>query len=565
MKKIIVATLCLSFFVLCGSARAEKKYQILLRYKDGKISKAVNNCQSEVGRLQPVTRIVNGKARTGALGSDIKKVKLRSISKGVIVDEVEFSFDDMRIVHDNFGDVDINGYAEPMEEMTFFAEIPYREGIVEEIEIVNNEVIEEVMNVEMFVDESDVYRASAGCNLDVVILPERYGEWYGEVYVCTPENLARFREEAANIRDYIENRTPFNEFPDKISWYWPTSVDQMTDQGSRSNPEDPSDVCGGVSLWDAGCTTCHARRIYPDYDELFVLVNEPLYCKGSARKACPFPDGDLSEGKHTFSWGTNCPGRYRSIANHELGHSSFGFDDEYVYYYSDGTPFITRYPPYCSETNCCESCDVVFPNNYGFDQDHDGDGIFNGSDNCPDLPNSTSLGTCVIPYGTNPLVLSYREGNPKEFITCTDNTPCTFFGTYCQMEQGNWNGNGYGDVCECYADVTGFFGVPDGTVNAFDYGVLKQQWGDPCPCQGDFNEDGRVNAFDFGILKLQWGQRQSACHWDLEPGCEGCWQGCTYGNRYRCNNNCTMRATSSEWCARCLTLIRWRLEQCFWF
>lgn len=472
MKKIIVTTLCLSFFVLCGSARAEKKYQILLRYKDGKISKAVNNCRSEVGRLQPVTKIVNGKARTRALGPNMKKVKLRSISDGIVVDEVEFSFDDMRIVHDNFGDAGITGHIEPMEEMTFFAEIPYRKGIIEEIEIVNGEVVEEVIDVEIFVDESGSGELlSSGCNIDIVILPERYEH--------TPSGLSRFREEAANIRDYTMDRPPFNEFSDKISWYWPTSVDQMTDQGSEPNPEDPSDVEGGVSLWEAGCVGCHAPMIYPDYDELYVLINEPLYHRGSASLVCPFPDPryDLSNGKYTFSWGTNYPSSYRYILGHEFGHSFIGLDDERIYYHADGTPFIAEYPPRCPETNCCESCDTI-------------------------------------------LLTDFNK---------------------------------------------------DGTVDLYDFMMVIREFHRPDNCQGeppcicDINGDGLVNVHEAQMLVNEFLLHQTACYWDLEPGCEGCWQGCTYENRHRCNSGCMMRAIPSEWCARCRTLIRWRLEQCFDF
>jgi len=64
-------------------------------------------------------------------------------------------------------------------------------------------------------------------------------------------------------------------------------------------------------------------------------------------------------------------------------------------------------------------------------------------------------------------------------------------------------------VCECYADGSGASGVPDGRVNAWDFGILKLDWGrDDCAvssCQGDFNEDDQVNAWDFGLLKIQWG------------------------------------------------------------
>ncbi len=48
----------------------------------------------------------------------------------------------------------------------------------------------------------------------------------------------------------------------------------------------------------------------------------------------------------------------------------------------------------------------------------------------------------------------------------------------------------------------------DGSVNAFDLGILLGAWG-PClpqaDCPADLNADGLVNAFDLAILLGAWG------------------------------------------------------------
>ena len=48
---------------------------------------------------------------------------------------------------------------------------------------------------------------------------------------------------------------------------------------------------------------------------------------------------------------------------------------------------------------------------------------------------------------------------------------------YCQKKQGDSNGNGAGDACECYADFNG-----DSTVSVLDIGILIPEFGRPgCP------------------------------------------------------------------------------------
>ena len=70
------------------------------------------------------------------------------------------------------------------------------------------------------------------------------------------------------------------------------------------------------------------------------------------------------------------------------------------------------------------------------------------------------------------------------------------------MEQGDWNNNKIGDVCECYADYN-----YDKRIDGSDFLILKQEFGrNDCQvnsCQADCNGDGIVNTSDLDILKAQ--------------------------------------------------------------
>ena len=139
--------------------------------------------------------------------------------------------------------------------------------------------------------------------------------------------------------------------------------------------------------------------------------------------------------------------------------------------------------------------------------DTDCDGILDEEDNCPTTPNGSLLGTCVTTKGG--MIVSYRVGNPKDYITCDSDDDCTPTGGTCQMEQGDCNGNTVGDVCECYAN----FNYPtDLKVNASDLGVFKLEYGridcntTPPPCRADGNDDGKVNAQDLGLFKNEYGR-----------------------------------------------------------
>ena len=140
--------------------------------------------------------------------------------------------------------------------------------------------------------------------------------------------------------------------------------------------------------------------------------------------------------------------------------------------------------------------------------DSDSDLIPNINDNCPNTPNGEALGTCVKPLVG--VIASYREGDPKEFITCTNDDPCIATDAYCQMEQWDINGNGCGDVCECYMDCNNS-GSGDSKVTGADLMVLKNEYGrfdcdDPDPCYADGNEDGKVTGADLMLLKNEYGR-----------------------------------------------------------
>jgi hypothetical protein len=107
------------------------------------------------------------------------------------------------------------------------------------------------------------------------------------------------------------------------------------------------------------------------------------------------------------------------------------------------------------------------------------------------------------------MIVSYREGDPKDYITCTSGDDCTSTdGTKCSMNQEDCNDNGVGDAGECYAN----FNYPtDLKVNISDLGIYKLEYGridcDTEPyCQADANNDGKVNSSDLGLLKNEYGR-----------------------------------------------------------
>jgi len=143
---------------------------------------------------------------------------------------------------------------------------------------------------------------------------------------------------------------------------------------------------------------------------------------------------------------------------------------------------------------------TLVPGSFSFCTDGDADALCSSADNCPLRPNSPSLGTCVR------LVSGLLVGTGT---ACLDNAACGS-GQTCQLEQGDMNGNGIGDACECYADISGSAGARDGKVDSFDLLRMKQQFNrtgcTPATCQADLNVDGRVDSFDMLIMKVQFNE-----------------------------------------------------------
>ncbi len=108
-----------------------------------------------------------------------------------------------------------------------------------------------------------------------------------------------------------------------------------------------------------------------------------------------------------------------------------------------------------------DACDICpfYPEN-----DADGDGICGQIDNCPYTPNGQNLGTCVKESG-----LIYAASSAL-LEPCMDNSTCGI-GEICQMEQGDWNNNTVGDVCECYANLDG-----NGKVDVMDLLIMKNDY-----------------------------------------------------------------------------------------
>jgi len=139
--------------------------------------------------------------------------------------------------------------------------------------------------------------------------------------------------------------------------------------------------------------------------------------------------------------------------------------------------------------------------------DIDSDGVIDVEDNCPEHPNGPDLGSCVTTKSG--MVVSYRVG--ESFITCTSDADCEATGGTCQMDQGDCNENGCGDVCECYMDCNND-GEGDGKVGGPDLALFKSEYGKVyCsavdPCYADGNEDTRVTAQDLKLLKNEYGRK----------------------------------------------------------
>ena len=89
-------------------------------------------------------------------------------------------------------------------------------------------------------------------------------------------------------------------------------------------------------------------------------------------------------------------------------------------------------------------------------------------------------------------------------VLCKGDTDCKS-GETCQMNQEDFNDNGIGDVCECYADYNN-----DHKVTGADKALATIEYGKCCseanPCQADGNQDGKVTGADKLLLTIEYGR-----------------------------------------------------------
>ena len=134
----------------------------------------------------------------------------------------------------------------------------------------------------------------------------------------------------------------------------------------------------------------------------------------------------------------------------------------------------------------------------GLPDDRDEDGILDGQDNCPTVPNGTSVGTCSSGYTG---------------VSCTTNGDCGVDG-FCSLNQEDTDTDGTGDVCDNCPDlfnVTQDDNYPPGGNNC----------GDACECEGNFDGDDDVDGTDSYTFGTDFGRNQWLAPCTPENRCNG--------------------------------------------
>jgi hypothetical protein len=154
----------------------------------------------------------------------------------------------------------------------------------------------------------------------------------------------------------------------------------------------------------------------------------------------------------------------------------------------------------------CQRCDEELTQCVTCTNDCDCDGVLNAvPDNCYAVQNGPLYGTCARTLGGVVVGTS---------VMCTSDGNCSF-DAICEKDQEDFDANGIGDVCECYADITGPTPyVPDCKVNLSDLVLMKQEFNRTncatVPCYADCNDDNKVNLSDLVIMKGQFNRTNCA-------------------------------------------------------
>lgn len=149
----------------------------------------------------------------------------------------------------------------------------------------------------------------------------------------------------------------------------------------------------------------------------------------------------------------------------------------------------------------CEMCQEQTQQCVTCTNDCDCDGVLDAApDNCNAIQNGFLYGTCARLLG------GVVAGTG---VLCTSDDDCGF-DAVCEKSQQDFNGNGIGDVCECYADTN-----CDTKVNLTDLVKMKSEFNrtncsPSIPCYADCNDDDKVNLTDLVIMKGQFNRTDCA-------------------------------------------------------